>query len=275
MASSVSVPTLRVVSPAEAEPVLPGAAEGDVEIYPGNEGLQAYGYMGGGYHWAHLPGIASFRLDEDLGVLAVPAVGASIGVVEDSYRRNVLPLALHLQGYEVVHGSAVSTTAGVVALCGASGVGKSTFAYGLSLRGHSVWADDAVALDISIDAATTFRLPFRLSVSDDARALLGNEEVRGPDEPAQSTVRALVILSRSDSSDGSLVDIDRLDPASAFAALFPHAYYFRLSDVARTKLMVERYLQLASITPTFDVRYRADIDHARDVVERVEHHLSL
>ncbi len=73
---------------------------------------------------------------------------ASPDSIEDTYRRGVLPLVLQLRGHEVLHASAVSTASGLLVLCGVSGTGKSTFAYGLSRRGYPLWADDAVVLDI-------------------------------------------------------------------------------------------------------------------------------
>src|SRR5205823_1705698 len=82
-------------------------------------------------------------------------------LVDDLFRTAVVPLALQVFGYEVLHASAVRTESGVSAFCGLSGTGKSTVAYGLSRRGYPLWADDAVVFS-AVDEGTThcFRIPF-------------------------------------------------------------------------------------------------------------------
>jgi len=54
-----------------------------------------------------------------------------------------------LQGYELLHASAVATAHGLVALVGPSGAGKTTLAIELMRRGGVLFADDIVALKLS------------------------------------------------------------------------------------------------------------------------------
>jgi hypothetical protein len=194
-------------------------------------------------------------------------------LIEDTYLRGVLPLVLQLRGHEVLHASAVSTPNGLVVLCGVSGTGKSTFAYGLSKRGHAVWADDAVALDIDDEEAAAFQVPFRLGLQTDAATFFGHEP--GGREAvdvahARSSLLALLILERQEADSLRLIRITRLEPTDAFIALLPHAYYFGLTDPARKALMLDRYLRLASSAPTFDIRYRPGLSNISAVLDAIE-----
>jgi hypothetical protein len=267
------VPELVLVPPGEYERLLPDAADGEVEVWAGNDGFEAYGYMAGGHYWAHLPGTASFRfLADQSNVVGIPDADVPPHLVEDAYFRNILPLVLQLRGHEVLHASAVGTPSGLVVLCGVSGTGKSTFAYCLSKRGYAVWADDAVALAIDDEAATAFQVPFQLALRADAATFLAYEPSdREPEDLAPpSPILALVVLERWAGPDLPLVRITRLEPPDAFIALLPHAYYFRLSDPARKALMLDRYLRLSSSVPTFDVRYRFGLGDVSAVVDEIE-----
>ena len=267
------IPKLVLAGPDAYERFLPEAADGEIEVWAGNDGFEAYGYSAGGYCWAHFPGTASFRFLADQGdVVALAGAGVSSHRIEDTYLRGVLPLVLQLRGHEVLHASAVSTPNGLVVLCGVSGTGKSTFAYGLSKRGHAVWADDAIALDIEDEEATAFQVPFRLGLQTDAATFFGHEP--GGREAvdvahARSSLLALLILQRQADSL-PLVRITRLEPADTFIALLPHAYYFQLSDPARKALMLDRYLRLAASVPTFEVRYRPGLRDIPAVLDEVE-----
>ena len=109
MVTTELVPEL-VLAPAGEKRLLPEAAEGDVEVWHGNDGFEAYGYAAGGHSWAQLPGMGVSRfLADDSGVVAMPDVGVPLERIEDAYHRNVLPLVLQLRGHEVLHASAVST----------------------------------------------------------------------------------------------------------------------------------------------------------------------
>ena len=104
------VPELVLAGPDEYERFLPEAADGEVEVWAGNDGFEAYGYTSGGFCWAHFPGVASFRFLPDQGnVVALADASVSPDSIEDTYLRGVLPLVLQLRGHEVLHASAVST----------------------------------------------------------------------------------------------------------------------------------------------------------------------
>jgi putative ribosome biogenesis GTPase RsgA len=97
-----------------------------------------------------VPGVATFGFAIPTeSVTAVPHPPARPELIRVTYERAVLPRVLQAGGAEVLHASAVYVRDGVVALCGDSGVGKSTTAMALSRRGHPLWADDVVALDMT------------------------------------------------------------------------------------------------------------------------------
>ena len=271
MPAHALVPELVLAAPDECERFLPEEAEGDVEVWAGNDGFEAYGYTAGGYCWAHFPGAASFRFADQGAVVALAETGVAHGSVEDTYLRAVLPLVLQLRGHEVLHASAVTSARGLVILCGASGTGKSTTAHGLSRRGYRVWADDAVVLDIEDGEARAIQVPFRLRLHADAATFFGgNAEDRvTATMPSRSPLLALVILDRQDGS-AAPVRVRRLRPTDAFVGLLPHAYSFGLSDPARKAVMLDRYLRLASSVPTFDVRYRPGLGDIAEVLDEVE-----
>ena len=122
-----------------------------MQVWRENDGtVSAYGYIASGQHWMHFPGLGSFcfssHSDE---VIAFAEPSARLDWLRDTFYRSVLPMALQVFGKEVLHASAVETTYGAIAFCAISESGKSTIAYGLSRRGHPLWADDAVVFEIS------------------------------------------------------------------------------------------------------------------------------
>jgi hypothetical protein len=267
------IPDLRITPAQHVEVCLTDRAEGEVEVWKGNDGFEAYGYGARGYLWAQLPGLGVFRFREnELEVVAVAEAGVTESVIEDAYHRNVLPLVLHLRGYEVLHASAVHAPSGLLVLCGASGTGKSTLAHALSERGYPAWADDAVVIAAGDREMAALGIPFRLRLH--GPAVTHFARASGPNsshsQASGSALHALAILTRQPTTAHPLVEIERLAAAEAFTAILPHAYYFRLSDAARNAVLVDRYLRLASLVPTFEVRYKPGLDHLAGILDAVE-----
>jgi hypothetical protein len=267
------IPDLRITPAHHVDVCLSDRAEGEVEVWKGNDGFEAYGYEARGYFWAQLPGLGVFRFrEDDTEVVAVTEPGVAEPVIEDAYHRNVLPLVLHLRGYEVLHASAVSAPGGLLVLCGASGTGKSTLAHALSQRGYPAWADDAVVIDAGNRSAVALGVSFRLRPRGPAATHIvrESEPTASEGEPRRCALRALAILTRQPTAAHPLVEIERLAAAEAFTALLPHAYYFRLSDTTRNAALVDRYLWLASVMPTFEVRYRPGLAHLAGILDAFE-----
>lgn len=274
MNAAAFLPSLEIIPEGAEERLLPEAAEDGVEVWAGN-GVNAYGYTASGHEWIHLPGVATFRFQlHPSSVVAIPDGDRSVAGVRDAYHRNILPLVLQMCGTEVLHASAVTTGGGVLAICGVSGAGKSTLAYSLSRRGYGVFADDAVALRIDGGPVAALPVPFWLNLRADPSLIPGQpgsgRTTVGGHESDESPLSAILLLEAPEGNDDAPIRLDRLEPSAAFTALLVHAYYYRLSDTERKKMMVGRYLQLASSVQVFNARVRHDFEALPSVLDRIE-----
>ncbi len=264
-------------------PGLPDADDPEVEVWRQDDGgVYAYGFTLDGQHWMHLPRIGSFRFGSNAeGVMAVADPSARVELVLDAYYRCVLPMALHARGMEVLHASAVLMDHRVVALCAVSGTGKSTIAYGLSQRGYQVWADDALALEISGPCIRSAPLPFEVRLREASTSLF-HEDLNGSQvrssldggkrvEMQPMPLAALCVLNRAPGGGDSLaVETARFSPAEAFPAVLSHAWYFSLKDVERKRRMVQHYLAVAARLPVLEVRFQAEPDKLVAILDRIE-----
>ena len=252
----------------------------EVEVWRDNDGAPcAYGQTVDSQHWMHIPRVGSFAFESESGSVEVVAEeGASPELVQDAYLRMVLPMVLQVSGQEVLHGSAVATSAGVLALCAVSETGKSTLAYDLSERGHPLWADDAVVFDASSPSVRVLPTPFAVRLrpasaeffkqqyKDDTHTLCWEFPTRR--EPAP--LAGLCVLERLPDSAPRPVEVVRLAPTEAFAAALPHAYCFSLRDPARKGRMMRQYLDLARRAPVFKVSFQAGLDKLGTILDAVE-----
>ena len=251
----------------------------DVEVWRGAGGaVVAYGAILDGQHWIEVPGVARFRFGQSSHrVIAQPHPAAGQGLVEDAYLRAVLPLALQVQGMELLHASAVCSPRGVVAFCAESGTGKSTLAAGLGERGYRPWADDALAVDTSSMPVTSVRLPFRLRLRPASTAFFGGERfsmvtrVEAPRGNAveRVPVAALCLLRRTDDVTGP-VSAERLCASAALSAVLAHAYCFSLRDPDRKRSMIRHFVRLATRVPIFEVRIESRLERLPNVLDGME-----
>jgi hypothetical protein len=235
-----------------------------VEVWREEGRVCAYGYSAEGSDWLQLPAIATFRLGDE--VVAYSDPSALPDMVRDAYERSVLPIALHLLGGEALHASAVRGPAGVVALCGESGTGKSTLAAALGHRGHPVWADDAVAFELVDSRVVAIPLPFRTSLRPPAAAELAHSEPDADRRP--EPLVAAVVLERA---PGSLA-VRRLSGGEALSRALQHAYSFRPDDSGPGERTAVAYLELVARVPVVEVRFEArweELDSLVDAVERI------
>lgn len=238
----------------------------------------AFAYAAGGEHWFHLPGVASYRFDADGGpVTAVPHNPVAPDRVRDAYTRTVLPLVLQVRGWEILHASAIRSSDGVVAFLASSETGKSTVAHGLGQRGRPVWADDAVAFEMTSRGAVSVPLPFRVRLRRDAWVFLGPRPAPAPcagsDGQSIASLAALFVLTRDAGSD-RLVRAERLTAARAFRAVLEHAYCFDPSNEHRKRVMLKRYLDLTRRVPVFGLCYSAGLENLPAILDHVERELA-
>jgi len=240
----------------------------------------AYCRAEAGQYWMDLPGLATFCFDGDGNqVAASPSPGVAPDTVVEAYWHSALPLVLQARGAEVLHASAVRTPRGVAAFCGASGSGKSTIAYGLHRRGYGLWADDAVALDMSQAGIGAVPLAFdvRLRPASAAFFGLGAEAARltgagdsgGRVGWAPVPLVAVCVIDRGSRAFGDAA-LTRLRPSTAFPAVLAHAFCFSLQDLGRKRLMLDRYLGLVARVPVFELGFGEGLAGLAAVLDAIE-----
>lgn len=221
----------------------------------------------------HLPGVATFvcPLDGPKST-ATPEPGVSPPAVVEAFHRFVVPVQLYFAGYEVLHASAVRTREGTVGFCAEAGTGKTTLAYGLSTRGSPLWADDALALDVS-QRPHALLLPFNPRLRPRAmrffEASSFRPPLRSPAEQESVPVAALAVVKRVTGGTNA-VRIERLSGGSAFHDLVRHAYRVDLkADYARRKTLIENYMKIVASVPVFEISFRPGFQRFPSVLDRV------
>ncbi len=156
-----------------------------------------YGAARGRHRWIRVPAVADFSWN-DSGVLEVtPCPGVDRNLSRTSSRGSGSRSSCRRTGYEVLHASATENDAGVFGFCGHSGFGKSTLACALALRGHRLWADDALAVQVGSSEVVTTALPFRSKLRPESRAFFVSDGLPAVDPelaPAWSTGRLRALL---------------------------------------------------------------------------------
>ena len=237
----------------------------------------AYAEVQDDQYWMHLPGLASFRFSCCEGEVAAALTSAADEhLVRDAYQRKVLPMALQVCGREVLHSSAVRSTQGVTALCGLSETGKSTIAYGLSLRGYELWADDVVAWEISSEGGQAVSLPFNMRLRPLSAALFEVDRSQTPkpennEAPELKTMPlAAVCVLRRTNGDSPTVAVRRLSLTEGFSAVLDHSCCFMPQNDERKRRMIHNYLDLAAGVPIFDVAFRAGLENLPAILDAIE-----
>jgi hypothetical protein len=261
--------------PSQPPPILTPS----LEIWRDSGGsVYAYGQSQGEECWMHVPGVATFRFtrqgDE---VAAAVAQGAETDLILDAYRRRVLPMAVQVRGFEILHASAVRSEQGVIGLCGVTQTGKSTIAFGLSQRGYGLWCDDALAFDFLGGKMRAISLPFQLRLRPTAMDLFREQFSATPEKESESNppgyetseLAALCVLRRTD--DAAMpVSVQRLAFAQAFLAVLSHACWFTFEDAEDKRRVIDHYMDLAAKVPVFDVSFKSGLESLPAVLDAIE-----
>lgn len=222
----------------------------------------------GQWCWFRIEKLATYRFPLESPDMAVsctvePDEGSSRRAVVDSYYRLVIPLALQVYGLEALHGTAVQTDAGAVALCGPTQAGKTTLAYALAQRGHRLLADDGLVIDASSPSrpVAVQPIPFALMIREAAAEHFGTP-VKAPvgvaEEADQVTtvptvpLAAVVMLDRVEHGE---VDVRTLSKTEAYTSLLACSYVFSLQDVGRKARMMSAYARFANTVPVYRLTY--------------------
>jgi hypothetical protein len=262
---------LTIAAETVAAPPPPDLSDASANVWRDGAGaVVALGQTIGDYHWVHVPGRGAYSFPRHDGdVTAVPEPGTEGHLVEDTFRRIILPLALQAQGHEVLHASAVRTPDGVLALCAVAGTGKSTLACALSRRGHRLWADDAVCLELAGRGVQVSPLPFTLRLRPASAAFFGGAPrqgaVRVPDESAP--LARIFVLERLENGGP---EIEALTAAAAFRDVLTHGYCFSMQDRMRNAAMVQNYLRVVDRVPVFRVKFSGGLDRLDETLDVIE-----
>jgi hypothetical protein len=179
-----------------------------------------------------------------------------------------LPLAATLRHLEVMHASAVSVDGRALVFCAPAGVGKSSLAAALVLRGAGLLSDDAVAIDedlvahpstgtvhlrapelARLDAAARERLGIGVATRFDGRVL----GTVAPAEPAP--LGAVYLLERS--ADGPTVEAQ---PAVDPTVLLGSTFNLSVRSPQRRLRHLERCARIAAQVPIFRLRVTSGVD---------------
>jgi len=275
----MNVPTLSIVDRVRRAGDGADFRDSEVQVWQDEFGRKlATCYAIDGRHWVDVPGVARFGVNRPSdAVEAIAYPSAAPEEINEVYNDSVLPLVVHVHGVEALHASAVLSPQGVVAFCAGSGTGKSTIARGLSERGYPLWADDAVAFEVSGPAVNALSLPFRIRLRPDAASFFARDRVArridlgGSDQVDRSaSLAALCVLKREPGLTSGGVTVKTLQASSAFPALLEHAYCFSLVDAERKRRMMERYLVVSARVRILEIRFAAGLEHLPAMLDRIE-----
>jgi hypothetical protein len=282
----MTLPSLKLKIIDSELPVLPSVDDSSVTVWRDRHGvLGALSHLQNGERWLHVINLASFKLDlEHDEVIAIPAGDVPFEVVEDEFQRTVWPTALQLKGWEVLHGSAIQTANGVVAFCALSETGKSTIAYALTQRGHPLWADDAILLNISPEKIIASTMPFQVRLrpasasyfghaASESDTLFGRVRREGKKSHEQSSLKAVCLLEKLPDDSPDTLNITTVSATEALPELLKHAIYFSSQDKERKREMMGHYLSLAMRVPIFRVSFRHGFDKLPAILDGLEQHV--
>lgn len=254
-----------------------------IQIWPDLHGdVFAHCYTQDDTDWIELPGLAAFAISknqEEVTAFFHPTFSEEL--IRETYLRWVLPMVLQASGTEVLHSSAVLMPQGALALCGKSWSGKSTMAYTLSQRGYPLWSDDAVPFETLGEQVFTAYLPFRIQLRPASRSFFGLDSLRSDrtwgghfrddrQRRGPTALAAVGILKPMPSDQSVQVEIRSLTQSAAFPGLLSHAYCFSLRDQERKRRMMERYMELSTQVPIFEIRYTRNLERIAEVADGIE-----
>ncbi|MGE3277965.1 MAG: hypothetical protein AB7O67_22850 [Vicinamibacterales bacterium] len=208
--------------------------------------------------------------------------------VRHLFLNQVLPLVAATPERLVLHASAVSGSGGVVAFVGAGGRGKSTLAAALVARGHDLFCDDALMLEMRRGRfAARPAFPELRLWPDAARALQrGNaagrraahyttkRRVTGLMHSSPGRARVLGRIYLLDRSRRARRDISfaRLRPRDAALQLVRSAFVLDTTDRHLMRGTFEQIAALVTSVPVFRLQYPDALDRLAEVAAAVVAH---
>lgn len=193
---------------------------------------------------------------------------------------------LHQRGTPALHASAVEVDGEAVVLLGHKGVGKSTTAAALAMKGHALLADDIVAVDMTSPDAPLVMPGFRHVKlwNDAADAVL--DGAGEPLDPELDLVKSAWSMTATRHAEapvpmGRIYVLDESDelacreltPVDAFAELIRHSYAPRfIGSVGYTPSHVAAVGTIARHVPVFRLQRKTSLQRLPDLVKMIERH---
>jgi hypothetical protein len=238
------------------------------------------------FHWDW---VGTYTVRHGREILIEPLRGVEEALLRLPLDGAVFGALLHQRSFGVINASAVRMGDAAVAFVGLRGAGKSTMAAALVARGHTLVADDTVAIDRTDDgrfvmrpgvprvtlwpdsaASAGFRpewLP-ALHASGDKRALDAAEGFSSEALP----IRAIYLLA-----NGEAASVDRIASRQALFELFPHTWAMRYmgNHVCTPAHLMATFGPLVRQVPIRRLARPIALDRLNDAVAAVERDVSL
>jgi hypothetical protein len=253
-------------------------------------GDHAEGYVCGNMHAAYIyvDEVGAFAVRAGREIIIDRAPGATDAQLRVFLLGGALGLLLHQRGRLVLHASAINVDSGAVAFLGNSGQGKSTTAAALHARGHTMLADDMIALEIGAHAplmAPGFpRLKIWPEVADTLGLRLADLHEFNPEDQrrdwrstaahatAPLPLRRIYVLETADVGDEP--SIERLGAQDAFAMLIQFSYAVGLlGTTAATPAHFQHCVQLAGSVPIYRLWRERRLSDLPRIAALIDEHL--
>ncbi|MFZ0846540.1 MAG: hypothetical protein WAM62_12175 [Pseudolabrys sp.] len=287
VSSAVPLPGARAIGDVEVPDVIMRQAGVPTHLAKASVTMPAW-EIGGDEFLFRAPGTARFLLTGGRDVAFEPEVGADSADCAVYLLGTVFGMLLHQRGQIVLHASAVAVDGKAILFCGRSGLGKSTLAAALSVRGYPLISDDICAIAFDSQGYPRVSADSRqIKLSSEAIDALGIAGRRGAAvlsrtqkyyvdpphcaEAGEFPVAAIYALRRSQSDMPAAIDA----PAAADALRLIQRDAYRPGIVKRTG-QAQRYFEAAAAIArnarVFRLTLPRDLARLPETVALIERH---
>jgi len=229
-------------------------------------------------------GFGAVRIAGGAEIVVDRAPGVDDGFYRQIVQNIALGVALHQRGVFTLHGSAIALPAGAVGFVGWKGAGKSTAASALYARGHTLVADDVMAIDTAqspprvmpgIPSMKLWPASVQAALGEDAGALPALfettekriREVSDRFATAPQPLRRIYVLAFG----GDAPRIEPLSPREALIELVSQSYALRfIGNRGADRSHLQHAQRLASqglVARLTRPRNLASLEHVAETIE--------
>jgi len=232
------------------------------------------------------PEVARFAITGGDQIVVDRAAGADESAIRLFLLGPVFALLLHQRGLLVLHASAVSIGGQVVAFAAEKGEGKSTLAAALHARGHPMFTDDLLPIDLRSGSSLLVAPAYpQLKLFPESAAQLNAEPESlsrvhpGFEKRAQPAARDFPTAPQPLSrifilETGDAEAIHRIPPQLRFVELVRHSYLAQLvSSTGEAAMHFSQVVKLATRVPVAKLVRRRDLRRLSDVAALIEKNL--